>query len=249
MNSEIMADEVSWVIGHRGACGYAPENTLASIRKAADLGAQWVEFDVKLTADLKPVLFHDSSLGRTSDGKGKVSQFTLEELRALDVGSWYSPDYVGERIATLGEAIELLAARGLGAMVELKASPGQENHTGRITAEYLLKHWPDDLPAPMLVSFSEKSLAAAREIAPQFPAGLNVRPVPKNWQQRLERLGCTSLHCRHQYLTRAQAQEIIATGTKLRCFTVNSVRRARTLASWGVHGIFSNFPDRMPERK
>jgi glycerophosphoryl diester phosphodiesterase len=242
-------DQVSWVIGHRGACGYAPENTLASINKAADLGMKWVEFDVKLSADRHPVLFHDMTLGRTSDGKGYVSQFTLEELRALDSGSWFSSEFSGERIVTLTEAIETLAKRGVGALVELKSSPGQEVQTGQVVAEHLLQHWPKNLPAPMLVSFSEKSLAAGREIAPQLPAGLNVRQVPKNWQKRLERLGCKSLQCRHQYLTRARAQEIISTGTKLRCFTVNTPHRAQTLASWGVHGIFSNFPDRMKKHK
>ena len=242
-----MDDQTPWVIGHRGACGYAPENTLASINKAADLGVKCVEFDVKLSADRHPVIFHDTTLGRTSNGKGRVSQMTLEELRTLDIGSWFSFKFSGERIMTLAETIEVLAKRGVGAMVELKPSPGQEVQTGQVVAEHLLRHWPSDQPAPMLVSFSEKSLAAAREVAPQLPAGLNVRRVPKNWQKRLERLRCNSLQCRHQYLTRARAQEIISTGTTLRCFTVNTARRARTLAGWGVHGIFSNFPDRTPK--
>ncbi|MBT3765980.1 MAG: glycerophosphodiester phosphodiesterase [Rhodospirillaceae bacterium] len=247
MNQGSKDDQMPWVIGHRGACGYAPENSRASINKAADLGVKCVEFDVKLTADRQPVLFHDTTLGRTSNGKGHVSQMTLEELRTLDIGSWFSSEFSGERIMTLSETIEVLVKRGVGAMVELKSSPSQEVQTGRVVAEHLIQHWPDNFPAPTLVSFSEKSLAAAREIAPELPVGLNVRRVPKNWQQRLKRLGCKTLQCRHQYLTRARAQEIISTGTTLRCFTVNTARRARTLASWGVHGIFSNFPDRTPK--
>jgi glycerophosphoryl diester phosphodiesterase len=239
--------EVPWVIGHRGACGYAPENTLASIHKAADLGAKWVEFDIKLTSDLQPVLFHDTSLRRTSNGKGKVSRYTLPELQSLDAGGWYSPEFSGVRIPSLVQAIEVLKARRLGAMVELKPSPGQEVRTAEITIRYLKENWPKSLPVPMLISFSEKSLRAAMDVSTDFPLGLNVRKIPRDWQKRLECLGTNSLHCRHQYLTRARTKEIISAGTALRCFTVNSARRAKTLASWGVRGIFSNFPDRMPE--
>jgi len=247
MNQHFSTGKVPWVIGHRGACGYAPENTLASIHKAADIGAQWVEFDVKLTADLQPVLFHDTSLRRTSNGKGKVSQYTLPELQQLDAGNWYSPDFLGERIPSLIQAIEVLEARGLGAMIELKPSPGQEVRTAEITLRCLQENWPESLPTPMLISFSEKSLWEVKEHSADFPLGLNFRKIPADWKRRLDRLGGNSLHCRHQYLTRARAEEIITTGTRLRCFTVNSARRARTLASWGVHGVFTNFPGRMPE--
>jgi glycerophosphoryl diester phosphodiesterase len=247
MNQHFNAEKPPWVIGHRGACGHAPENTLASLHKAADMGAQCVEFDIKLTVDLQPVLFHDTSLRRTSNGKGKVSQYTFLELQSLDAGAWYSSDFLEEQIPSLVQAIQVLETRKLGAMIELKPTPGQEVRTAEITLRCLEENWPESLPTPMLISFSEKSLRAIKEVSVDFPLGLNVRKVPVDWKRRLDRLGANSLHCRHQYLTRTRAEEIISTGTVLRCFTVNSARRARTLASWGVHGIFSNFPDRMPK--
>ena len=79
------------VMGHRGAKGHAPENTLAGLRKAAGLGCRWVEFDVKLTADGELILFHDDSLRRTTDGRGAVADKTLAEIRSLDAGRWFSP--------------------------------------------------------------------------------------------------------------------------------------------------------------
>ena len=233
------------VIGHRGACGYAPENTLASIRAAVELEIQCVEFDVKLTKDFQPILFHDTFLGRTSNGRGQVSQYTLKELKALDVGSWYNSRFSGERIATLDEALEILVSRSIGAMIELKPSPGQETQTGQIVAKYLQKKWPETLPMPIIISFSEASLLAALNVTKKFSIGLNMRRIPFGWKKKLDSLGAKSLHCRHQYLTKTRAEEIIQTGMTLRCFTVNTVRRARTLASWGVHGVFSDFPDRM----
>ena len=83
------------IIGHRGSADLAPENTLAGIRRAHEEGAGWVEFDVKLTADGVPILMHDDSLGRTTDGKGKVALKTLEEIQTLDAGSWFAPEFAG----------------------------------------------------------------------------------------------------------------------------------------------------------
>ncbi|MBT7769901.1 MAG: glycerophosphodiester phosphodiesterase, partial [Rhodospirillales bacterium] len=98
MNQGSKDDQMPWVIGHRGACGYAPENSRASINKAADLGVKCVEFDVKLTADRQPVLFHDTTLGRTSNGKGHVSQMNSPRFLRHPVTSIFA--VVRTRLAT-----------------------------------------------------------------------------------------------------------------------------------------------------
>ena len=102
------------LIGHRGAAAAAPENTLASLRKAKELGASWVEFDVKLTRDGCPVLIHDERLERTTSGRGEVALTTLEELQKLDAGGWFAPAFRGERVPTLEAALALCAELGLG---------------------------------------------------------------------------------------------------------------------------------------
>lgn len=103
-----MSDTVE-IIAHRGYSARAPENTLAALRAAVDAGADAVEFDLHVTADGEPVLFHDFTLERTSSGRGRVDATQLAALRDLDVGSWYAPEFAGERIPTLREALELLA--------------------------------------------------------------------------------------------------------------------------------------------
>ena len=108
------------MIGHRGAAGAAPENTLASIKKARELGATWIEFDVKLTKDSHAILFHDDRLERTTDGQGAVAATTLPEMRRLDAGSWFDAAFRGEPVPTFEQALALCAELGLGVNVEIK---------------------------------------------------------------------------------------------------------------------------------
>src|SRR4051794_34519268 len=102
------------VIGHRGAKAYAPENTLAGIRTAAQQGARWVEVDVKLTRDGVPILMHDDTVDRTTNGKGAAATLDFAELRRLDAGAWFGPAFAGERIPTLEEALALVFDLDLG---------------------------------------------------------------------------------------------------------------------------------------
>ena len=118
------------VTSHRGARGHAPENTMAGMRKAVELGARWIEFDVKLTADDEPVLFHDDTVNRTTDGKGPVARMTLEEIRKLDAGRWFSPDFAGEPVPTLAEAMDYLAATGIGANVDSRVAEEARDEGG-----------------------------------------------------------------------------------------------------------------------
>ena len=237
------------VIGHRGAAGHAPENTLASIAKAAALGVTWVEVDVMLSGDGEPVLIHDETLERTTDGKGRVSETPLAELRTLDAGSWFgpasAPTFAGERIPTLAEAVNLVAELGLGINIEIKPTKGFEAATGRAVGAFAARDWPPGLLTPILSSFSADALAAAHEAAPGMPLALLVGRVPSDWQQRLEDLGGTLLHCAERHLTAGTARAILDTGHHLLTYTVNEKARAEVLYSWGVEAVFSDYPDRL----
>ena len=105
------------VIGHRGAAGSAPENTVAGFRKAKALGCRWVEFDVRLTADDEPVVLHDDRLARTTDGRGRVSGLRLAAIRRCDAGAWFHPSFAGERVPRLEEALAVIWDLGLGANI------------------------------------------------------------------------------------------------------------------------------------
>src|SRR6185437_14318437 len=95
------------VIGHRGAAARAPENTLAGFRRAAELGCRWVEFDVRLSADRRPMVFHDDTLERTTDGAGAVGATSLDMLLRCDAGGYFAPAYRGERIPMLDRTLAL----------------------------------------------------------------------------------------------------------------------------------------------
>jgi glycerophosphoryl diester phosphodiesterase len=233
------------VIGHRGAAGHAPENTVASFDAAARLGVRWVEFDVKLAGSGEPILFHDETLERTTDGKGKVADTSLAQLKELDAGSWYQARYKGERIPTLEEALVVLARLGLGANVEIKPCPGRERETGEVAARALKARWPGRLPAPLLSSFNVGALAAAATVAPEFPRAIIFREPPENWRALAEETGATALHCNGQFLDRARVAALRGAGYAVRAYTVNDVRLAAQLFAWGVESVFSDYPERI----
>lgn len=234
------------VIGHRGVAGYAPENTLVSIRAAAAMGVRWVEFDTKLTRDGQIVLFHDEKLERTTDGAGRVADMSLTDLRALDAGAWFAETFRGECIPTLGDTLVALDALGLGANVEIKPDAGREEETGDAVGRELAREWPRSLPPPIISSFKPASLRAARAVLPDAPYALLVVDVPADWQRRADALGCAALHCAGDTLAAEAAADIRARGYGLRCYTINEGETARRLFDWGVEAVFSDYPDRIP---
>ena len=239
---------VPGVIYHRGASGYAPENTLAAFRKAAEMGARWVEFDVMLTRDNKPILIHDEKLERTVGGKGRVAETDWIDLQKMDAGKWFGPEFVGEPVPTLSQALALLGELGLGANVEIKPSRGYEEETAHIAAAMLLEEWPAHLPTPLISSFSREALATALVVAPEIPRALLLSRVGSDWREQAEMYDCNAIHTDAKRLTQAQFAEMHDAGYAVRCYTVNEEARARTLFDWGVDGVFSDYPDRIPAK-
>jgi glycerophosphoryl diester phosphodiesterase len=235
------------VIGHRGAGGCAPENTLAALRKAKELGCRWVEFDVRLTVDDRPVLLHDDSLDRTTDGRGKVSALPLAVVRRHDAGIRFGTAFAGERVPTLEEAIMLLAELNLGANIELKAVRGRESATGTAVAELLAQNYATLASKLLISSFKPAALAAAAARAPIIARGALFQAIPKNWREIAETLGCATINADHGRLCPAIAAVVRNAGYPLLAYTVNDPRRARTLFDWGVTSVFSDFPQRLHE--
>lgn len=233
------------VICHRGASGYAPENTLVAMRKAAELGGKWVEFDAKLTRDNAVIIMHDDDLDRTTDGHGKVADTDWSVIGKLDAGGWFGPAFKGEPVPTLTAMIAELARLGLGANIEIKPCPGREQETGHIVAAQVLEEWPASLPPPLLSSFSATSLEAARKAAPALARAFLIPRIPADWRERLRQLGSVDLHVNQKFLTAELAADVKRAGVALRTYTVNDRARAESLFSWGVDGVFSDFADRL----
>jgi glycerophosphoryl diester phosphodiesterase len=217
------------VIGHRGAAAYAPENTLASFREARRRGASWVEIDVKLTADGVPVVMHDSSLKRTM----AIDRLMAETPRAE----------LPEDVPTFEEAIACFAELGLGCNVEIKPCEGRERETARATVATLRRSWPARLPPPLLSSFKDIALAAAREEAPEFARAILLDEIRDDWRSRAEAVGAAGVNTNGKRLTAPRAVEIRQAGYALSVYTINDGDVARALVGMGVHCIITDAPD------
>jgi glycerophosphoryl diester phosphodiesterase len=235
------------IIGHRGAAASAPENTVAGFCKAASLGVRWVEFDVRLTADNVVVVLHDDTVDRTTDGCGAAAAMSFAEIERLDAGGWFGAAFRGERVPSFEAVIALLGELGLGAVVELKPAKGREAATAEATMALLRSRWPRHLPPPIVSSFAEAALIAARAAAPGLQRALLVEAVPADWRARLAATGSTMLHADHQRLAPAEVAALRAAGTPVFAYTVNDRARAELLASWGVAGLFSDRPERLAD--
>lgn len=234
------------VIGHRGAARHAPENTLAGLRMAASMGVACVEFDVRLTKDGVPVLFHDDTVERTTDGRGRLGALTLARVRRLDAGAWFAPRFAGERVPTLVEAIETLAECGLAANIELKPEEAQGAATARAVLAALRENWPRARPRPLLSSFDWSALATLAAEDASWPRGLLIRdPRQPQWRAWAVRLGAAAIHCGARGLDRAGFETLKAAGRPIAIYTVNDVRRARSLWNWGAAAIFTDNPPRL----
>lgn len=233
------------VIGHRGAAALAPENTLGGFRKAMAVGAEWVEFDVRITRDSRLAVIHDADLERTTNGTGRVGDHDMAQLAALDAGSWFGAGggYAAERVPCLEEALELLGELGLGANIEVKPTTGREREAGRCAALIAAACGGREAGLPLLSSFDTGTLEAAREVSAELPLGLLRSRLAPGWEGMARALGCFSLHCDHKALDQERARRIKDEGLKLLVYTVNRPARARELVSWGVDGVITDRPD------
>lgn len=232
------------VVAHRGGGSLAPENTLGALRLGASMGFRGVEFDVMLAGDGTPVLIHDETLARTTNGEGEVARTPYADLAGLDAGAWKGEQWRGERLPAFVDAGRLCRSLGLWSNVEIKPAKGFERETGAAVARMAAEIWRDDPSQCLLSSFSAVALEAARDEAPHLPRGYIVRPVADRLDV-LERLGCVSLHCKHQLLDASQVREVRAAGYALLCWTVNDPDIARRVLDWGADGVITDALDRI----
>ena len=215
------------VIGHRGAAGIEPENTLRSFRRALDLGVDALELDVyRVEGDL--VVIHDGTVNRTTNGSGAVERLGLAALRALDAGA-------GESIPLLDEVLDLAAGSRTLVNVELKGKG-----TGRAVAERL------DASTHVLVSsFDHDELRAFRELR----ADVAVAPLFGRWHDDAiaiaDDLDAVAINLGNRIVKRDRVEKIRAAGYRALVYTVNRVARARALEAMGVSGVFTDRPDRL----
>jgi len=236
---------VSWsyperVLAHRGGGTLAPENTMAGLAEGMRRGFRAIEYDIMLARDGVAVVMHDPYLGRTVAGSGNVFDYDGLELAAMDAGSWFARAYDGEPVPLFVEYAGFCKAHGVWMNMEIKPAPGYDIETGGTVARIAAGMFADEIAArrwdvvPLLSSFSELALEAAREVAPEVPRALLMSELPPDWERRVQAVGAVAVHVNHRHLTRELAQAVKGAGYALFCYTVNDPARARELFSWGV---------------
>jgi glycerophosphoryl diester phosphodiesterase len=222
------------VIAHRGYSAAAPENTLSALKAAIEAGADSCEMDFHLTKDGEIVAIHDSTLDRTTNGKGDVSDFTLEEIRRLDAGSWFSPRYTGERIPTLEEV--LATAKGRITMtLEIKT---KERYRLPVRLVNLLSQY-NMIDRVLVTSFYETPIKAIKFLNPDIPTATLVFP----WQGALKKAldwGVSTTQPDKGNVTLKEVEAIHQKGLQIHVWTVDQASEWLKLNSWGVDGILTN---------
>jgi len=226
------------VIGHRGAAGEAPENSLAGLRRARAAGCRWVELDVKLSREGEPVLCHDAELSRLTGRPARVADLPVAALTRLEVGP-------GAPIPHLDDALTLAAELGLAVNLEIKPCPGREAETAAVTCARLAALWPGDAPAPLVSSFAPASLERARALDPDLALGLLLRSAKPGWPATARALGVRTVAIDDAALDAATLAGMSGAGWPLLVFTVNAPDRARWLFERGVTAVFSDLPTRL----
>ncbi len=237
--------------GHRGlgptrAGATHPENTLVSIEACALAGAEMVEFDVQISADDQPVLMHDDTVDRTTDGQGCVSALTLERLRELDLGMHTPLEGQGVRISTLPELLEEIS---IPLNVEIKvADAGCRRHDATAVSQIILEALATDplrgQRRVLVSSFDLELLRVVRVHDATLELGWLIEDprLRTSWVHRALDAGCQALHPYHPFITPELARECRRAELELNTWTVNDKARAQELASWGVSVIITDDP-------
>lgn len=230
------------VIAHRGASVFAPENTLAAFRLAKEQGAHAIEFDVKLTNDEKVVVLHDATLERTTSGKGPLSSFSYEEIKRLDAGSSFGPEFANEKIPTLEQVFEHVGSKML-MNIELTnyASPFDA-----LAAKVLqIVRSAGNESQILFSSFSAITLIRARRKAPDIPIGLLVHKLTPIWLTALYKrlLKYEYFHPQDGMVTASLIDKIRDKKIGVNVWTVNDQSRMRALIEMGVSGLITDNPE------
>jgi glycerophosphoryl diester phosphodiesterase len=228
-------------IAHRGASGYAPENTLAAFKRAVAQGVTFIETDLHLTRDAHFVALHDESVDRTTNGHGPVQNMTLAEVRRLDAGSWFASEFTGERIPTLDDILEFARKNDTVFYLELKPSGFWGGEHALISQ---LRN-STEIARSVIISFDPVILASLRKIEPTLMTGLLHDGTIGNPFEKAVEIGARQIAVRGNLVTPNFLQRAREVDLQVVCWTVNSPAHMRMLMSAGVDGIMSDYPDRL----
>ncbi|MEG6584919.1 glycerophosphodiester phosphodiesterase [Dendrosporobacter sp. 1207_IL3150] len=228
------------VYAHRGARGYAPENTMASFERALQFNTDGIELDVHLSKDGHVVICHDHTINRTSNAQGLIRDFTLRELKSYDFGSWYGSAFKGEQILTLSEFLEWYAPKNKLLNIEIKNGPIIYSDIEEKVIDILHKF--NAVGRTIISSFYHPSLKKAKELDNQIKTGILFECRPINPLQMLIEANADYLHPYWQSLDKAFCQHAAASGVSINTYTINTCEEYNFAAKLGVNAIFTDYP-------
>jgi glycerophosphoryl diester phosphodiesterase len=243
-------------VSHRGASGYAPEHTLVSYQMGEKMHGDYIEVDLQMTKDGQLIAMHDETVDRTTNGTGLVKEYTLDQIKQLDAGSWFNekypqyanPDYVGLKVPTLEEVFEKFG-KNANYYIETKSPevyPGMEKELLRLVDKYRINK-----NTLLVQSFSPLSLRTVNELDPSIKLvqliSYKTNAVITDAEIAAIKEYAMGVGPNHTYLNQEYIQKVVNSGLEIHPYTVNDKERMKQLIDWGVTGMFTNFPDRLHE--
>ncbi|MDQ0116184.1 glycerophosphodiester phosphodiesterase [Paenibacillus harenae] len=238
------------IIAHRGASGYAPENTMAAFELAERLGADFIELDIRMSKDGELVIIHDKTVDRTTDKTGYVHDFTLRELQGMDAGSFFDAKYANETIVTLEEVMYAFGGK-IGILIEIKDPqlyPGIEGKLAKTVRRYELIQDIAGIGAHdsvQIQSFDFESMRRMHTLLPDIPVAvlINADQHPLT-DETLDKLAsyASSINVSHDLLDEDLVREIHDRNRKVMAWTIRKDQDMERMKELGVDGIITDYP-------
>ena len=232
------------IAAHRGASGYAPENTLAAYNLAMEMGANAIELDVHLSKEGIPVIIHDHRLERTTSGRGLVQDHSADELKALDIGSWFHTKFSSERIFTLEEILQWAKGR-TSLLIEIKNNPMKYGEIASKVLDSIQKHGMAEYVE--VFSFDHGLVKEVKAIRPEILTGVCYMADPVSHADLAIWANADVVHPHFSYCTPEAVKEARNKGIFVTTWTVNDMEIARRLIDMGMDCIKTDFPDKLRE--
>ncbi|MFB3169577.1 glycerophosphodiester phosphodiesterase family protein [Neobacillus sp. 179-C4.2 HS] len=238
-------------VAHRGATGYAPENTIAAFDKGVEMKADYIEIDVQRSKDGELVIIHDNTVDRTTDGTGYVKDLTFEQIRSLDAGSWKGEQFTGEKIPTFDEILDRYHGK-TGILIELKSPELYPGIEGQVAQK--LKERNLDKPQNekiIIQSFNFESMKITNSLLPKVPIGVLTSNRAHTTEQALKEFSTYADYFNPSYgiVSKELVDQVHSLGMKIQSWTVRSHEAAQFLLDMNVDGIITDYPDYVDPRK
>lgn len=232
------------VLGHRGASGSAPMNTLPAFELALAQGADGIELDTHLTKDGILIVLHDFTVDHTTDGSGYARDMTLAEIKKLDAGYKFNDSFRGTRVPTLDEVFENVGGKLL-INVEIKSESQDTDGVEQAVADCIRRHGLQN--SSIVSSFNPHALQRFRQILPEVPIGYLYAPDWTFWPEIMDMIPHEARHPHFSVIDAAYMKSARERNWRVNTWTVNDPQEGRRLCGLGVDAIITDYPDRLIE--